>query len=280
MPGLMPDIAGMTDAQFERISRMVKNLCGINLHDGKKELVKARLGKRVRQNGYRTFDEYIDFVESDKTRNELTSMLDAISTNLTFFFREPSHFDYLRETILPEIAASQRGAGRLRIWSAGCSSGEEPYTMAITCNEAIPNIKRWDAKILATDLSTKVLGIAKAGVYDQARFKDVPGQIIQRYFDCIESKAPKQYRAKPDIRNLIHFGRLNLMEKWPMTGPFDVIFCRNVMIYFDKETQARLVDRYWQLLKPRGVLFIGHSESLTSVRHRFKYVRPTIYMKK
>ena len=280
MQGLLPDIDDLTDAQFARISELVKRLAGINLHTGKKELVKARLGKKLRKKGFRSFDDYIRAVENDKTNGELTAMLDALSTNLTSFFREADHFDYLRETIIAEMMKDRLRNKRLRIWSAGCSSGEEPYSIAITLCEAIQRIELWDARILATDLSTRVLARARKGIYEEDRFKDVPAIMLAQYFTCTDPGPPKSYQAGPKLRQLVNFAHLNLMEPWPMSGPFDVIFCRNVMIYFDKKTQADLVERYWQLLRTNGVLFIGHSESLTSVRHRFKYMQPTVYVKR
>ncbi|MBS3820353.1 MAG: chemotaxis protein CheR [Planctomycetes bacterium] len=270
-------LAEITDQQFADISELVKRLTGINLHAGKKELVKARLAKRTRQLKLGSLEEYIGFVRNDKSGRELVSMLDALSTNLTFFFREPAHFNFLKDRILPDIKG--RNTKRLRIWSAGCSSGEEPYSIAILLNECIPDLDRWDAKILATDLSTRVLSIAMRGEYAKQRFRDTPGQLVQRYFDVVQTSPSKIYRTGPRIRKIVHFARLNLVEPWPMKGPFDVMFCRNVMIYFDKPTQNRLVKRYYDLLAPGGHLFLGHSESLTGTKHQFRYVMPATYVK-
>ncbi len=270
-------LAEITDQQFEEISALVKRLAGINLHEGKKELVKARLAKRTRQLKLPNLEAYIDYVRQDNTGRELVSMLDALSTNLTFFFREPAHFNFLKERILPRI--QQRGDYRLRIWSAGCSSGEEPYSIAMLLREHLVGIERWDARILATDLSTRVLGMATRGEYGKERFRETPPQLVQRYFDVVQTTPNKIYKASPAIRNMIHFARLNLMDHWPMRGPFDVIFCRNVMIYFDKPTQNKLVNRYYDLLAPGGYLFLGHSESLTGTQHQFRYVMPATYTK-
>jgi chemotaxis protein methyltransferase CheR len=271
------EYVGITEAQFNEISALVKGLAGINLHDGKKELVKARLAKRTRQLKLRSLEEYIAYVRNDRTGRELISMLDALSTNLTYFFREPAHFHYLQEKILPEFVSSRRK--RLRIWSAGCSSGEEPYSIAMLLHESLPDLNSWDARILATDLSTKVLGMAVNGEYTQERFRETPKHLVQKYFETVQQRPDKIHRAKPTIRKMIHFARLNLMEAWPMKGPFDVIFCRNVMIYFDKPTQNRLVNRYYDLLATGGHLFLGHSESLTGTTHKFKYVMPATYCK-
>ena len=281
MQSVIAEPVNMTDRQFEKISAFVKDRAGINLHNGKKQLVKARLGKRLRQMGYTSLDKYLDFVESDSTGNELANMLDALSTNLTSFFREAPHFQYLNDHVLPRLVA-RRGedARRLRIWSAGCSSGEEPYTIAMTVQECIPDVPRWDARVLATDLCTQVLGKARAGAYPEERIRGIPPQFLRKYFVQAGDRHDRRYEVVPSIRSMIHFARLNLMEAWPMAGPFDVIFCRNVMIYFDKATQERLVARFHHLLGSGGTLFVGHSESLAGVAHDFRYVQPTIYQKR
>jgi len=274
------ELSELTDEEFEKISDLVKSLCGINLHQGKKELVKARLSKRLRALGLTRFDDYIRYVRNDGGGDELVAMLDSISTNLTSFFREPGHFDYLAEQVLPAIAARAGPHRRsLRIWSAGCSTGEEPFTIGIVVSENIPNPDSWDVRILATDLSTRVLARAREGLYEADRLKDVPGLLIGRYFSCVEAHRPRLYRVNDRVRGLVTFARLNLLGPWPMRGPFDVIFCRNVMIYFDKPTQTRLVERFWEVLAPGGGLFVGHSESLAGVKHRFEYVQPTVYRK-
>ncbi|MCK4625134.1 MAG: protein-glutamate O-methyltransferase [Phycisphaerae bacterium] len=272
----------LTESQFGEIRALVKNTCGISLGDEKMQLVKARLNKRLRKLSLADYDEYINFLRRDRTGNELTAMLDAISTNLTSFFREADHFDYLEQGILKRKiaeAANEKSPKRLRVWSAGCSSGEEPYSIAIVACSSVPNLKSWDAAVLATDLSTRMLERATNGVYSAERVKTVNPQLRSRYFECIQTRPDRLYRVNNTLRSFVHFSRLNLMGDWPMRGPFDVIFCRNVMIYFDKATQTRLVERFWELLAPRGTLFIGHSESLTSLKHRFKYVQPTVYEK-
>lgn len=267
----------LTEAHFNRISQLVKAHCGIDLHDGKKELVKARLAKRLRRLGFRSFQQYIEHLRDDPSGTEITAMLDAISTNQTSFFREADHFDCLAGNVLPRVAAG--GGKRLRIWSAGCSSGEEPYSIAITVAESIPDLGRWDPRILATDISTRVLARAEEGVYEAACVEPVPPILRSRYFTFVETRPQRLYEVTADIRGMVHFARLNLMGPWPMIGPFDAIFCRNVMIYFDKPTQGRLVQRFWDLLGSGGTLFVGHSESLTGVRHQFRYVQPTVYQK-
>ena len=270
----------LTDAQFERISGSVYRICGIDLSSGKRELVRARLTKRIRKLDLPGFEEYLEFLSSDSSGDELTAMLDAISTNLTSFFREPAHFEHLKNRVLPDtLSRNERGGRRIRAWSAGCSSGEEPYTIAMMLCEEVPDPSRWDIKVLATDLSTSMLAKASQGTYGAERLRDVPPMIRSKHFECIDARSDRQYRVSKRLRGMVTFARLNLMGPWPMKGPFDFIFCRNVMIYFDKPTQSKLVNRYWGLLASGGTLFIGHSESLTGIEHRFRYVQPTVYMK-
>ena len=269
----------LTDRQFNAISNLVKDLCGINLHDGKKELVKARLAKRIRELGMDSFSQYIEFIGTDAGGAEILAMLDALSTNLTFFFRETAHFDLLRQQIVPEMMRRHAQDRKLRIWSAGCSSGEEPYSIAIVMNEVVKDLLTWNAQILATDLSGRMLELARRGVYSRERFRETPPRTVAEHFTCLGGRETKQYLVNEPARRMVTFARLNLMEPWPMRGPFDAIFCRNVMIYFDKPTQNELVERFWDLLIPGGVLFIGHSESISGVRRRFEYVQPTVYRK-
>jgi len=269
----------LTDREFNTISNMVKDLCGINLHQGKKELIKARLTKRLREVRMERYSDYIDFVGTEAGGAELLSMLDALSTNLTFFFREIAHFDLLAQTIIPEMMSRHAADRKLRIWSAGCSSGEEPYSIACVMNEIVKDRLTWDVRILATDLSGRMLDLARRGVYNRERFREAPPRMVAENFTCLRGTEPKTYQVNESLRRMVTFARLNLMESWPMRGPLDAIFCRNVMIYFDKSTQARLVDRFWNILAQGGVLFIGHSESLSGVRHRFQYLQPTVYRK-
>ena len=242
-------------------------------------LVQARLTKRLREVRMDSYSQYIEFIGTEAGGAELLSMLDALSTNLTFFFREMAHFDLLGQTIIPEMMSRHAEDRKLRIWSAGCSSGEEPYSIACVMNEVLKDRLTWDAKILATDLSRRMLEIARRGVYDRERFRETPPGTIAENFTSLRGGEPRIYQANESLRRMVTFARLNLMESWPMRGPLDAIFCRNVMIYFDKSTQGRLVERFWDILAPGGVLFIGHSESLSGVRHRFKYLQPTVYRK-
>lgn len=264
----------LTASQFARITRLLHDHAGIRMREGKEGLVRARLTKRLRKLGLADFDAYLEFVEQEPSRREFAEMIDALTTNKTSFLREASHFDYLRDVVFPQLGNS------VRIWSAGCSSGEEPYTLAMLCHDALPDIARRDVKILATDISHRVLATAKAGVYPAENMNDVPAAWLQKHWvRRTDTNGRPVYEAQPSLRRLVHFAKLNLMERWPMQGPFDAILCRNVMIYFDKATQQQLVERYWALLRPGGHLFVGHSESLTGLTHRFRYVQPAVYVK-
>jgi chemotaxis protein methyltransferase CheR len=276
----------LSDEEFQWISDLVHKHCGINLHQGKKELVRARLAKRLRVGGFATVRAYLDHMLVDETGAEFTEFIDSLSTNLTSFYRESTHFDYLRDVYLPHLAeaGSRQGTRSIRAWSAACSSGEEPYTMAITLLEQFGpqaggtgGAGGWDVRVLATDISTRVLRLAEAGIYDRKRVEPVPQALKTRYLVANRIEGEQVFQVGQALRDIVRFRHLNLMNPWPFTGPFDVIFCRNVMIYFDKPTQQRLVNRFCEILSPGGLLFTGHSESLTGISHRLRYVQPTIY---
>jgi chemotaxis protein methyltransferase CheR len=274
-----PTTANLTMSQFTAISNLVKRRCGIKLHDGKVALVKARLNKRLRALGLHNFGQYVERICDDADEAEMTAMLDALSTNLTYFFREPRHFEVLKNSVIPRILARHARDRRFRIWSAGCSSGEEAYSIAMIVKEAVGKLTGWDAGILATDLSWPMLKLAREGTYQPQQLRETPGRLIQENFTPIHDGAGRRYQVKQPLRRMVHFARLNLMDPWPMKGPFDAIFCRNVMIYFEKPTQHQLVQRFWDMLAFGGVLFVGHSESLTRISHRFRYLEPTVYQK-
>jgi chemotaxis protein methyltransferase CheR len=270
----------LRDNDFEQIRSFVYELCGINLHDGKRELVKARLSKRLRKGNFRSFSEYYKFVRTEEGTNELIAMIDSLSTNLTSFFREEKHFDTLRE-IFPEMIEKARADSRnpeLKIWCAGCSTGEEPYSIAMTLHDMADN-QNVELKILATDISTRVLKTAVSAIYSEERVKRIPKEMLRKYFQIGEGKSKGYYRAKNTLREMVAFKRFNLMKNPPYNALFNIIFCRNVMIYFDKETQRGLVERFYHCLKNDGWLFVGHSESLTGLAHQFKYVEPSVYRK-
>ena len=271
----------MSDAEFRRISALVYQHCRINLHEGKRELVRARIAKRMRAGGFGSVADYLDHVLADTSGNAFPELINTLCTNLTSFFRENAHFDNLSERYLPALLnrKQQQGDRRVVAWSAGCSSGEEPYSMAMILLDQVKGLGNWDIKILATDLSTKVLNVARKGVYREERIRSVPPQFARKYLAQCRTEEEDVFQVTREVRNVVRFRYLNLMQPWPFRGEFDFIFCRNVMIYFDKETQASLVNRYWDHLRPGGLLFTGHSESLTSISHRFRYVLPTIYCK-
>jgi chemotaxis protein methyltransferase CheR len=266
----------ITTDEFLRFRKLIYDESGISLSDQKQSLLASRLSKRLRELGLETFSDYFATVTEDPNREEFTRMLDLISTNKTDFFREPKHFDFLRERILPELA----GGKRIRIWSSACSSGEEPYTIAMTLYEGVSDPAQWDFQVLASDLSTRVLAKAAAGVYGEDRFRDVPPDVLRRHFLRGRGERAGVYKVKPHLAEMIRFRRLNLMdEQFPIKTPLDLVFCRNVMIYFDRPTQEKLVNKFHRYLKPGGYLFIGHSESLQWVEHPFKSLAPTIYQK-
>lgn len=279
MAALSPSHALFTEceispAQFARITELLHEHAGIRMREGKEGLVRARLAKRLRTLNLPDFNAYLDFVAKEPSRREFAEMIDALTTNKTSFLREASHFDYLRDAVFPTLK------GSVRIWSAGCSSGEEPYTLAMLANETFSDITTRDVRILATDLSHRVLATAKAATYPAEHMADVPSTWMQKYWTRTRDAQGRELcEAGKSLRRLVHFAKLNLMERWPMQGPFDAILCRNVMIYFDKATQQQLVERYWTLLRPGGHLFVGHSESLTGLTHRFRYVQPAVYVK-
>lgn len=264
----------LSPAEFRRVCGILYDIAGIAMKPGKEGLVRSRLARRVKACGSASYSDYLDHVESAAGAAERVIMVDALTTNKTNFFREPAHFDFLRTHILP--AHTSTG---ITIWSAGCSSGEEPYTLSMVLGDTLPASARAASRLLATDLSHRVLERAKAGLYTREQFVGVPPAMASAWWTKRTERGEELYEARPALRAGISFGRLNLMEAWPMRGPFDAIFCRNVMIYFDKPTQQKLVQRYWELLRPGGHLFIGHSESLTGIEHRYQYVQPAVYRK-
>jgi chemotaxis protein methyltransferase CheR len=271
----------LTDNEFLLFRKLVYDKCGINLHEGKKELVRARLGKRLREQGISRFKEYYQFLMEDDSGQELILMLDAISTNLTSFFRESKHFDFLKSQVLPGFIKPAHGQAEknLNIWSAGCSSGEEPYTISICLREYMATEKTFNYKIIATDISTKVLATAAAGIYGQNQVQTVSAPLLHQYFQQGQGKWQNHVRVKPEIKSSVEFSRFNLMDPFPKKDFFHIIFCRNVMIYFDKKVQEVVVNKFYDALVNGGYLFIGHSESLMGTQHRFHYVQPTIYKK-
>ena len=275
-----PGELALTPREFERIRKLVYQQCGIRLSDQKRDLVFNRVARRLRALALKSFTAYCDLAENDASGREIEELINAITTNVTSFFRESHHFDFLTDQLLPRIAARRDARHRLRAWCAGCSSGEEPYSLAITLAESRLFERGWDVKILATDIDTQILSRASAGVYRRDKMDGLSSELEKRWFERSGAPGEDLRQARPEIRNLVTFRRLNLMGPWPMKGPFDFIFCRNVAIYFDRPTQERLFRRYWELLDPdHGHLLVGHSESLATMQDIFRPCGNTIYRK-
>ncbi|HUA20132.1 MAG TPA: protein-glutamate O-methyltransferase CheR [Bryobacteraceae bacterium] len=272
----MPDSTApvtLTEQQFSKIRTLVYETAGIDLKHGKEELVKARLGKELRKQNLTSFDRYVEQVVNDKTGESLINLINALSTNFTHFFREQKHFDYLAKTVAPRW----QGRQRIDVWCAAAATGEEPYSLAITLLESLGASA--GVHILASDISTRALATADAGIYPEARLAEIPSALKSKYFVQGKWKSEPAFRAKPELRRLIEFRRINLIESFSHARQFQAIFCRNVMIYFDKPTQERVVQRLSEWLEPGGYLFVGHAESLTGARHALEFVIPAVYRK-
>lgn len=264
-----------SESDFQALRQLVKSLTGIHLTEQKRELVYGRLTRRLRALRLKSFAQYRELLARDST--ELTELCNAITTNLTGFFREPHHFQYLREHWLEPLIAAAHASRRLRIWSAACSTGEEPYSIAMTVLETVPHPENWDIRILATDLDSEVLARARRGFYPRERTASLSPQRLQRFFAVDREGRATGHRIAPAVASLITFKQLNLMQPLPMKGPLDVIFCRNVVIYFDKDTQRDLFARISRLQRSRDLLFLGHSESLFKVCDSYGLIGKTIY---
>ncbi|MEI9976448.1 MAG: protein-glutamate O-methyltransferase CheR [Ignavibacteriota bacterium] len=256
---------------FEQIRQLAYGTFGLDLKPGKEELVSARLRRLLRKGGFRSFQDYYRHVLADQTGVALAAMVDALATNHTSFMREPDHFTFLREEVLPSLASRDT----IEIWCAACSTGEEVWTLAMLLNEAHPQRR---ISIQASDISNKALGAARAAEYPSDRCEGIPAAWLSRYF--VSGSGPsKTYSVHPRIRAQASFRRLNLVENFSLGRLFPVIFCRNVMIYFDRQTQEQVVGRLAAALEPGGYLFVGHAESLTRITHSLEYVRPAVYRK-
>ena len=268
----------ITDAEFERIRDFVKMKLGINLGNEKKSLVQSRLTSIIHEKGMDDFTQYFDYLFKDKTGEALVQFVDKITTNHTFFMREKDHFDYLRDTVLPYIYEKNSQNNDLRLWCAGCSTGEEPYTLEMLIQDFFREKPvKWDTQILATDISTSVLNKAIRGVYPTESLKDLPKNWMNDYYDVLDNG---NRQVKNEIRKMVIFRKFNLMdEKFPFKKPFHTIFCRNVMIYFDTATRDQLVNKFYDATETGGFLFIGHSESLNHKTTKYKYIKPAVYRK-
>lgn len=267
-----------TDHHFEILRRCVKEHTGITLSEHKRDLCYGRLVRRLRSLGLNNFDAYCDLITRRDGR-ELVHFVNAMTTNMTAFFREPHHFEYMAQVVLPGLFSDDDGDRRVRIWSAGCSSGEEAYSIAMVVSENVPVRECWDVKVLATDIDSNVLAQAEAGIYNSTHVAGIADTRLRRWFVRGTRQNEGLVKVAESLRGRVTFRRLNLLDTWPMSGLFDIIFCRNVVIYFDRATQVALFDRMADLLAAEGCLFIGHSESLFRVSDRFECVARTAYRK-
>ncbi len=276
------EVTDLTDGEYQLFRKLVYAESGIALGDQKMQLVRARLGKRLRQGEFRSYKEYYNYVVNDRTGEELCGLLDAISTNTTHLFRESRHFDLLKDIVARWAGdRTKRATNRtLRIWSAGCSSGEEPYSLVMVAHDALRDHPTLELKVLATDLSIRMLSRAKLGIFEPHRVGTVPPALKNRYLAKIQQDGQTLLQVVPELRRLVTFARFNLMTpSFPFRHGFHVIFCRNVMIYFDRPTQQALVNKFVDQLQDGGYFMIGHSESLSGTEHPLSYVEPTVYRK-
>ncbi len=266
---------------FDAIAALAHAEAGLVLPRDKAPMVLARILKRMRASGHAALADYCAYLDGDEGADERRELLYTLTTNVTSFFRERHHFDAMRDRILPSLVARARAGGRVRLWSAGCSSGQEPYSLAMTVIEALPEAPRLDVRILATDIDPHILGPARDGVYSDAQVEPIPEALRRRFFERAErADGCRALRVTEPIRRLVTFRQLNLIGPWPMKGRFDAILCRNVVIYFDRDTQRRLWGRFAEALAPGGYLFLGHSERIdTAANHGFRVVGPTMYQR-
>lgn len=250
----------------------------IRLHEGKQALIQARLGKRMRALGIITLRDYCELLRSPAGREEITAAVDSLTTNFTHFLREESHFQFLVKQALPALLA--KGQKRFNIWSAACATGEEPYSLAMYLAEHYPLVEGWDWRILATDISTKALDMARQGIYSEDRLTTLPDEWRRRYFQMGHGEWQGHYRVKSQLSSRISFQQINLLGTYQHSEVFEVIFCRNVMIYFDRETQEQLINQLARFLPPKGYILTGHSESLNGLSVPLSCLKPSIYQKK
>lgn len=267
----------LTDRDLATIRRLVYAKAGIALHAGKAALITARLQKRLRAGGFRSFREYIRYVRADSSGGEMTALLDAIATNHTAFFREPQHFEFLKDFVLPTLVAHARRGRSIDAWSAACATGEEPYTIAMMLFECLGADAPRRVRVLASDLSTKALAVAQAGVYKAQRVQDVPRELARKYFEKAPELPAGCVRVVEPLRRAVEFRQMNLLDATRPARTFDFIFCRNAMIYFDRPVQQRVVQALERRLAPGGYLFVSHSESLNSIQHGLTWIAPAVY---
>ncbi len=264
----------VSDKLFEKFSKLLYDKTGINLHYGKKQLLQSRLSKVLRERNLESFEEYYDIVMQDKSNQELVKLIDIISTNVTYFFREEKHFEFMKNVWIDEVGLT---GDTLNIWSSACSTGEEPYSIAIQLFELLGKSRKFN--ILASDISTRVLKTAQRGVYSIDKIDSLSVPMKKKYFLKGKGDSAGFVKVKKDLIDPIEYRRINLIENNAFQKKFDIIFCRNVMIYFDSQTKNSIVKKFETHLKDGGYLFIGHSESLNGLDHNLKYIAPAIYRK-
>ncbi|RWX76982.1 chemotaxis protein [Neorhizobium lilium] len=268
----------LTRRDLGEIAAMIYADAGIYLNDSKASLVYSRLSKHIRSLGLRGFKDYISLVSSPEGAGERREMLSYLTTNFTRFFRENHHFEHLRDEVLPGLIARAKSGGRVRIWSAACSDGQEPYSIALTVLSVLPNAADYDFRILATDIDPKILALARAGVYDENALETVSPAMRKQWFKEIDANGRRRFQVDERVKKLITYNELNLMTQWPFKGGFDVIFCRNVVIYFDEPTQVKIWSRFASLLPQGGHLYIGHSERVSGdAKNLFDNIGITTY---
>lgn len=277
----MLEVFELSEGHFSQIAAIAKKQWGLDLTEKKKQLVRNRLAKFLRKSPWTSVDEYLEHLAHHPDGEDQLMFFDLLSTNVTSFFREQSAFDYLeREFYTPltrgNLTLPRR---RIRIWSAACSTGPEPYSIGIHALEHLAPFDQWDFRILATDLATSALTTAKNATYPNDMVSRIPAELVRKYFDRNVDGTAKHVRVREEVRRLVTFGRVNLMDPWPFRGPFDIIFCRNVMIYFDRETRTKLVNRIYDLLRPGGIFVIGSAETLSGEQTRFKTAQPSVYIR-
>ncbi len=265
-----------TRDDFDFLRKISNDHSGILVPDDKFDMFYSRLSKRVRLHGLANFKQYCQYLQNNPEQ-EFTEFINAVTTNLTSFFREKHHFEYVKNTVIPEVLKKNSTSKKIKVWSAGCSTGEEPYSLAMTLLENVPS--GWEIKILATDLDTNVLQTATNGVYNSDRVDGLSDDILKRWFKRGNGKNANKVKLSKELQSIIHFKQLNLMKAWPIKHHFDFIFCRNVLIYFDRDTKEQLAKRYGDLLATGSYLFIGHSESLHQLDTDFDLIGNTIYRK-
>ncbi|SIQ02993.1 chemotaxis protein methyltransferase CheR [Rhizobium sp. RU35A] len=268
----------LTRRDLAEIAAMIYSDAGIYLNDTKASLVYSRLSKHIRNLGLKGFREYCTLVSSPEGAHVRREMLSHLTTNFTRFFRENHHFEHLRDEVLPGLIARAKSGGRVRIWSAACSDGQEPYSIALTVLALLPNAADYDFRILATDIDPKILALARAGVYDENALETVSPAMRKQYFREVDANGRRKFQVDDRVKKLITYNELNLMAQWPFKGNFDVIFCRNVVIYFDEPTQMKIWSRFAQLFPIGGHLYIGHSERVTGeAKNLFDNIGITTY---